>query len=184
MDTYFNPSVLESAIQEYVKAHITGGLCAVSEANLDEDRPDASVPFVTWNLISGATSDEELYEISRTYNSETKTVDILNENYPTIILSINCSHKTRDIAYQLAILCRTWFQRIGQATLSANNAVYVDATPSTNRTTYIVKDYMYMFGFDVTLRTKQTLTETIEAIETVETTLNGETEVIDLSEGE
>jgi len=174
MDTYFNPSIIETELQTYLQEHLTGGVCAVSEANLDDDRPAVSTPYVTYNLISQAGEDENLYEISRTYNEEDKTFDILYENYPTVIVSINCMHNTRITAQTLAVLCRTFFQEDGKSFLDTNNLVCVELTPTLNRTVYLINNYLYQFGFDVTLRTKQSLTKTIEVIETIEANVNNE----------
>ena len=110
------------------------------------------------NLVS-SNDDRFEYDVEETL-----------ELQPQMTLSLNAYCKgeqdSQMIAYEIAKKAMDWFKHVGYQDLLDMNVVVVNIEAFGDRTVLIVDDYEARVGFDVIMRTTDTIKRRIETIET------------------
>ena len=110
------------------------------------------------NLVP-STDDRFEYDIEETLKLQVQM---------TISLNVYCKGEpdSQMVAYEIAKKAMGWFKHVGYQDLSDLNVVVVNIEAFGDRTVLIVDDYEARVGFDVILRTTDTIKRRIETIET------------------
>ena len=141
----------------------------------DQIQPKPAYPYMTYKFIVPynqfnhqgdisqnlvpSTDDRFEYDIEETLELQVQM---------TISLNVYCKGEpdSQMVAYEITKKAMGWFKHVGSQDLSDLNVVVVNIEAFGDRTVLIVDDYEARAGFDVILRTTDTIKRRIETIET------------------
>lgn len=149
----------------------------------DQIQPKPAYPYMTYKFIVPYSHLGHQGNISHKLipsNDERFIYDVEEslEVQPQMTLSLNAYCKgeqdSQMIAYETAKKAMDWFKHAGYQDLLDMNVVVVDIKAFGDRTVFIVDDYEARVGFDVIMRTTDTIKRRFETMETID---------IDIEEG-
>lgn len=149
----------------------------------DQIQPKPAYPYITYKFIVPYSHIGHQGNISYKLipsNDERFMYDVEEslEIQPQMTLSLNVYCKgepdSQMVAYEIARKAMGWFKHVGYQDLLDLNVVVVNIEAFGDRTVLVVDDYEARVGFDVILRTTDTIKRRFETIETID---------IDIEEG-
>lgn len=141
----------------------------------DQIQPKPTYPYMTYKFIVPYNQFNHQGNISQNLvpsNDDRFEYDVeeVLGLQPQMTLSFNAYCKgepdSQMIAYEVAKKAMDWFKHVGYQDLSDLNVVVVNIEAFGDRTVLIVDDYEARVGFDVILRTTDTIKRRFETIET------------------
>ena len=141
----------------------------------DQIQPKPAYPYMTYKFIVPYNHFGHQGNYSRKLipsNDDRFEYDVEEtlEMQPQMTLSLNVYCKgepdSQMVAYEIAKKAMDWFKHVGYQDLSDLNVVVVNIEGFGDRTVLIVDDYEARVGFDVILRTTDTIKRRFETIET------------------
>lgn len=137
----------------------TGSLAVPSESI----GPKPNYPYLAYKVTTPyiPPNNQGNYSIMEVEGVITETVTL----QPTFTISVNAYSDDSIECQELIKKAYDWFRHVGYQSLSDINVVVVNVRAFGDRTLLIVDNYETRIGFDTTLRTVDTISREIEAIE-------------------